>query len=272
MRCSMRLAPLGAPTCTTRSTSPQSMPRSRVEVQTTACSLPATMALSTLRRCSTASEPWCSAMARPSSLMRPEVLEQHLGLLAGVDEEQRGAVLLDDLVELGDGVERSSGRPTARAPREARIETSGRAPALPNSRSVCASGSGAAIQSRSRSGRATVARQRRDAELRRVGRDTGDIERQQLAALVGDHRVQLVENDAAQVARRCVALSSWLSSKASCSGVVIRMLGGSRRWRVRREAGVSPVRVSTVIGSPISAIGVSRLRATSTASALSGDI
>ena len=27
------------------------------------------------------------------------------------------------------------------------------------------------------------------------------------------------------------ALSSWLSSSAICSGVVIRMLGGSRRWR-----------------------------------------
>jgi hypothetical protein len=39
-----RLAPFGAPTFTTRSTSPQSMPRSRVAVQTTALSLPSTMA------------------------------------------------------------------------------------------------------------------------------------------------------------------------------------------------------------------------------------
>ena len=35
-----RLAPLGAPTLITRSTSPQSMPRSSVEVQTTARSWP----------------------------------------------------------------------------------------------------------------------------------------------------------------------------------------------------------------------------------------
>ena len=40
MRCSRRLAPFGAPTWMTRSTSPQSMPRSSVEVQTTARSLP----------------------------------------------------------------------------------------------------------------------------------------------------------------------------------------------------------------------------------------
>ncbi len=59
---------------------------------------------------------------------------------------------------------------------------------------------------------------------------------------------------------------------ASCSGVVSRMCGGSRRWRWRFEAGVSPVRVSMRIGSPISATGVSRLRAMSTASAFSGEM
>jgi hypothetical protein len=52
-----RLAPFGAPTLTTRSTSPQSMPRSSVEVQTTARSFPAAIAASTLRRWPTSSEP-----------------------------------------------------------------------------------------------------------------------------------------------------------------------------------------------------------------------
>ena len=59
-----RLAALGAdtsrfvePTLTTRSTSPQSMPRSSVEVQTTALSRPAAIASSTRRRCATSSEP-----------------------------------------------------------------------------------------------------------------------------------------------------------------------------------------------------------------------
>ena len=59
---------------------------------------------------------------------------------------------------------------------------------------------------------------------------------------------------------------------ASCSGVVSRICGGSRRWRWRFEAGVSPVRVSIRIGSFISATGVSRLRAMSTASAFSGEM
>ena len=46
------------------------MPRSSVEVQTTARSLPAAIAASTLRRWVASSEPWCSAMARPWLLMR----------------------------------------------------------------------------------------------------------------------------------------------------------------------------------------------------------
>ena len=62
------------------------------------------------------------------------------------------------------------------------------------------------------------------------------------------------------------------SSSASCSGVVSRMSGGYLRCRCRRDTGVSPVRVSTLIGSLICAIGVSRLRAISTASAFSGEM
>ena len=66
--------------------------------------------------------------------------------------------------------------------------------------------------------------------------------------------------------------SALASSSASCSGVVSRMSGGSRRWRWRFEVGVSPVRVSMRMGSPISRTGVSRLRAMSTASAFSGEM
>ena len=62
------------------------------------------------------------------------------------------------------------------------------------------------------------------------------------------------------------------SSNATCSGVVSKISGGSRRWRWRFELGVSPVRVSMRIGSFISAIGVSRLRAISTASAFNGEM
>ena len=47
----------------------------------------------------------------------PQRLEQHLGLAARVDEEQRRLVLLDDLVELGDGVGRRVAGPGDVAPR-----------------------------------------------------------------------------------------------------------------------------------------------------------
>ena len=54
--------------------------------------------------------------------------------------------------------------------------------------------------------------------------------------------------------------------------MVNRICGGSLRWRFFFDAGVSPVRVSTRIGRAISATGASKLRAISTASALSGEI
>ena len=61
-------------------------------------------------------------------------------------------------------------------------------------------------------------------------------------------------------------------NRASCSGVVIRMSGGNSRWRSRLDTLVSPVRASTLTRRPISAIGSSRLRCTSTASAFSGEM
>ena len=50
------------------------------------------------------------------------------------------------------------------------------------------------------------------------------------------------------------------------------MSGGRRRWRCFLATLESPVRDSTAIGSPISVIGAVKLRATSTASALSGEM
>ena len=61
-------------------------------------------------------------------------------------------------------------------------------------------------------------------------------------------------------------------SSASCSGVVSSMSGGASFWRWRLWVGVSPVRVSTVTGRPISSTGLPRLRSMSTASALSGEM
>ena len=99
-----RLAPFGAPTLMTRSTSPQSMPRSSVEVHTTALSVPAAMAASTLRRRAASSEPWCSAIGRLSSLMRHSswnISSAWLRVLTNTSDE---LVRLDGGEDLGDGI------------------------------------------------------------------------------------------------------------------------------------------------------------------------
>ena len=109
------------------------------------------------------------------------------------------------------------------------------------------------------------------AEPRRERLQPGERQRQEVAALAGGEGVDLVDHDGAEISnsRR---LSSWLSSRLSNSGVVSSICGGRTRCRALRSEGVSPVRVSTRIGRPISSIGVSRLRWTSTASALSGEM
>ena len=74
-RCSSRDTPFGAPTWITWSTPPQSMPRSSEEVATTARSLPAAIAASTRRRCSTSRLPWCSAIGSVVVVQPPQRLE-----------------------------------------------------------------------------------------------------------------------------------------------------------------------------------------------------
>ena len=75
---------------------------------------------------------------------------------------------------------------------------------------------------------------------------------------------------------------AWLvSSRYRLSGVVMRMSGGRRAGSRRSSAGVSPVRLATVIcggssprrwaASPMPVSGARRLRSTSYVSALSGD-
>ena len=106
MRCSSREAPFGAPTLMTRSTSPQSMPRSSDEVATTARSRPAAIASSTVRRCADVER---AVMQRDREIVvvdAPELLEDHLGLAARVDEDQRHLVALDQLVDLAERVAR----------------------------------------------------------------------------------------------------------------------------------------------------------------------
>ena len=86
-RCSSRLTPLGAPTCITWSTPPQSMPRSSEEVATTARSRPAAIAASTRRRCSALQAAVVDGDRQGGVVQLPQFLEQQLGLGAGVDED-----------------------------------------------------------------------------------------------------------------------------------------------------------------------------------------
>jgi len=71
--------------------------------------------------------------------------------------------------------------------------------------------------------------------------------------------------------RNIFGASGYEVISASDSGVVSRICGGSTLWRARFAAGVSPVRSSMRIGSPISATGAARLRAISVVSAFRGD-
>ncbi len=106
MRWMKRLAPFGAPTWMTRSTSPQSMPRSSVEVATTARSVPAAIAASTLRRCGSVERAVVQGDRQAQIVDAPQILEQQLGLHARVDEQQAQPVRLDRRVDLADGIAR----------------------------------------------------------------------------------------------------------------------------------------------------------------------
>ena len=99
-----------------------------------------------------------------------------------------------------------------------------------------------------------------------------EAEREQIAALRGDERMQLVETRRASSPRKARAPRDGRGAARAAPGVVSRMSGGRSIWRARLCAGVSPVRVSTRIGSSISRAGASRLRAMSTASAFRGEM
>ena len=130
IRCTMREAPLGEASWITRSTSPQSMPRSSVEVQTTARSSPRAIAASTLRRCSARQRAVVQGDRQVVVVQPPQLLEGELGLEAGVDEDQRGPGALDGLIDLGHGVLGGVAGPGHR-PSDSSTSTTGGAPAAP---------------------------------------------------------------------------------------------------------------------------------------------
>ena len=117
---------------------------------------------------------------------------------------------------------------------------------------------------------------RRQSDAAMAGRQAAqprEAQRQKIAALAN---CAIACNSSSTTARR---LSN--RRRASRDGEQQRELFGRGQQNIGRRcavgaagatAGVSPVRVSMRMGRPISATGVSRLRATSTASAFSGEI
>ena len=101
MRCIRRLTPLGAPIWITRSTSPQSMPRSSEEVATTARSLPRGHRRLDLAALLDGERAVMQADRQVLLVDAPQPVEHQLGLRARVHEHDRGLVLADDVVDLG---------------------------------------------------------------------------------------------------------------------------------------------------------------------------
>ena len=112
-------------------------------------------------------------------------------------------------------------------------------------------------------------RQANQGELRRHVAQACKVERQEVAALASSKRVQLIDDDHAERPEQSASVGVGQHQR-DLFRRGRRMSGGATRWRWRREGGVSPVRVSRPMGSPISAIGAARLRPISTA-AFSGE-
>ena len=140
----------------------------------------------------------------------PQLLEQHLGLAAGIDEHQRDGVPVDQLIDLAERVPRrmpGPGQPLAavehvhdRLRRAARHHDIGSLFAL----TACGRGR---TKLRHQKARQLLrlghrGRQPDHAQLRRQPPQPRQPERQQIAALGGHQRVQLVQHHAAQCAEQ----------------------------------------------------------------------
>ena len=211
-----------------------------------------------------------------------ELVREPLGQPAGVDEHERGAVLLD---QRGDAVEhvahllgRRDRLELALGELEREVEVALVAGVDDHRQRTVADQQPADGLDRPLGGRQA------DAVRAGVAQRLEPLERERevRAALVARDRVDLVDDDRLDRAQRARGPSSLVTSRYSDSGVVTTKLGGLRSIAVRCELGgvagahrdahvrrgVSPSSAAT---SAISASGRSRFSAMSTASALSGD-
>ena len=133
----------------------------------------------------------------------PEVLENAFGLAAGIDEDQRGAVRLDELINLAERIARRMAGPRhALGGCRASRHRARRRPAA-----TIRSAQRVAVALRHHETAEIVGlgdrRRKPDAgEVRRQTKQPRQPERQQIAALRGDQRVQFVEDDALERAEQ----------------------------------------------------------------------
>ncbi len=268
IRCTIRDAPFGEASWITRSTSPQSMPRSSVEVQTTALQRPARH-----RRLHLA-----ALLGRERAVVQgdrqvvlvelPQLLERELRLEPRVDEDQRDPRPLDRLVDLRHRMLGGVAGPWHAAFGEQHVDHRRRAGRAAHQVDV--------VFGRRRQPAADHVRvvdgggEPDTAQPRRELLQPRQAERQEVAALRGPGGVHLVDDHASEVLE---------IQPRALPGAEQRQLLGRGQQHVGRldalalAAGLTGVAGAALglDGSPISAIGAIRLRSTSTASAFSGE-
>ena len=127
----------------------------------------------------------------------PQILKQHLGLAAGVDEDQRGLVALDQVVDLRQRVARAVAGPGQSLARVEHLDNRRRRTA--GDHDVGGLAHAAALRHQKPRQRFRLGDGRRQSDRANLWRQPPQprqAERQQIAALGGDQRMQLVEHDA----------------------------------------------------------------------------
>ena len=135
----------------------------------------------------------------PIVVHAPEILEQHFGLAAGVDEDQRGLVALDQLVHFAERVARAVAGPRQALPGVEHLDDGRRRTAGDDD--VGGFAFAVALRHQEPRQRFRLGHRRRQSDRAHLGRQPPQprqAERQQIAALGGDQRVQFVEHDALQ--------------------------------------------------------------------------
>ena len=127
----------------------------------------------------------------------PEILEQHFGLAAGIDEDQRGLVALDQLVHFAERVARSMARPWQAFLGVEHLDNGRRRAAGHDD--IGGDFLAIALRRQKARQRFRLGHRRGKTDRAHFGREPPQprkTERQEVAALGGDERMQFVEHDA----------------------------------------------------------------------------